>query len=225
MAQDATGTATALGIPKYNPAADSPSGRGFNAAMDAIDAIITAKQLPTAATNTVPVWNGSAWVAQTITDNQVASNAAIAWSKITSRPFCIIKLGADQSIPNGGADLTLNTTVKDTDLMADNASNRMVVKTAGFYKIISSIAWADLAGTFRGTLTKVNGGVVGVGSYFAGVNSGFSGTVGLEIVYVQLAVNDVLTLRANQNSGGAVTVWGTTTNPQHTYLSAERLAA
>ena len=31
MAQDATGTPTALGIPKYNTAADAPSGRGFNA--------------------------------------------------------------------------------------------------------------------------------------------------------------------------------------------------
>lgn len=43
MAQDATGTPTALGIPKYNTAADSPSGKGFNAAMDAIDAIIQAQ--------------------------------------------------------------------------------------------------------------------------------------------------------------------------------------
>lgn len=43
MAQDATGTPTSLGIPKYNTAADAPSGKGFNAAMDAIDAIIQAQ--------------------------------------------------------------------------------------------------------------------------------------------------------------------------------------
>lgn len=41
MAQDATGTPTALwGIPKYNTAVDPPSGKGFNAAMDFIDGII-----------------------------------------------------------------------------------------------------------------------------------------------------------------------------------------
>jgi len=41
MAQDATGTPTALwGIPKYNTSVDPPSGKGFNAAMDVIDGII-----------------------------------------------------------------------------------------------------------------------------------------------------------------------------------------
>ena len=43
MAIDATGTPTALGIPKYNTATDPPSGKGFNAAMDALDALITAR--------------------------------------------------------------------------------------------------------------------------------------------------------------------------------------
>ena len=41
MATDATGTPTALGIPKYDVNVDAPSGLGFNAAMDAIDSIIT----------------------------------------------------------------------------------------------------------------------------------------------------------------------------------------
>lgn len=40
MAQDATGTPTAKGIPKYNTAVDAPSGKGFNAAMDVIDGLI-----------------------------------------------------------------------------------------------------------------------------------------------------------------------------------------
>lgn len=41
MAQDATGTPTSKGIPKYNTAVDAPSGKGFNAAMDAIDTLLT----------------------------------------------------------------------------------------------------------------------------------------------------------------------------------------
>lgn len=40
MATDATGTPTAKGIPKYDPANDAPSGLGFNAAMDAIDTLL-----------------------------------------------------------------------------------------------------------------------------------------------------------------------------------------
>ncbi len=40
MATDATGTPTAKGIPKYNTVTDAPSGKGFNAAMDAIDLLV-----------------------------------------------------------------------------------------------------------------------------------------------------------------------------------------
>lgn len=43
MAQDATGTPTSLGIPKYNTAVDAPSGKGFNAAIDVIDGLIAAR--------------------------------------------------------------------------------------------------------------------------------------------------------------------------------------
>lgn len=43
MATDATGAPTPLGIPKYNTSADAPSGLGFNAAMDAVDALIAGR--------------------------------------------------------------------------------------------------------------------------------------------------------------------------------------
>lgn len=43
MATGATGTPTARGIPKYNTSVDSPSGQGFNSAMDAIDALLGVK--------------------------------------------------------------------------------------------------------------------------------------------------------------------------------------
>lgn len=42
MAQDANGTPTSKGIPTYNTGADPPSGKGFNAAMAAIDGLFVA---------------------------------------------------------------------------------------------------------------------------------------------------------------------------------------
>lgn len=42
MATDATGTPTALGIPKFNTSVDAPSGLGGNAQMDSIDALLQA---------------------------------------------------------------------------------------------------------------------------------------------------------------------------------------
>lgn len=77
MATDATGAPTPLGIPKYNTSVDAPSGLGFNATMDAIDALITAKQLPTATgSNKVPVWNGTSWVAQTVPPAAITPGSA-----------------------------------------------------------------------------------------------------------------------------------------------------
>lgn len=64
MATDATGTPTAKGIPKYNPDVDAPSGLGFNAAMDTIDALFDkAQYVPSGSPSArqVAVWNGSSW--------------------------------------------------------------------------------------------------------------------------------------------------------------------
>lgn len=58
MAQDATGTPTPLGIPKYDPANDAPSGLGFNAAMDSIDTLIAALKAKTVS-NYTPAWTAS----------------------------------------------------------------------------------------------------------------------------------------------------------------------
>ena len=69
MAQDATGTPTAKGIPKFNTAVDAPSGKGFNAAMDAIDGLLDDYISSPAgiAPGEVPVWNGSAFVRSSVT--------------------------------------------------------------------------------------------------------------------------------------------------------------
>lgn len=75
MATDATGSPTPLGIPKYNTSADAPSGLGFNAAMDAIDALLSARVSKPSGISAgeVPVWNGSSFVRSSVTNVGPAS--------------------------------------------------------------------------------------------------------------------------------------------------------
>lgn len=84
MATDATGTPTSLGIPKYNTSTDAPSGKGFNAAMDALDTLIAARitKPGSPSSNQALVWNGTTWVSQQIADAQIAAGAAIAYAKL-----------------------------------------------------------------------------------------------------------------------------------------------
>lgn len=69
MATDATGTPTTLGIPTYNTQVDAPSGKGFNAAMAAIDTLIVATVTKPSGivSGEAPVWNGSAFVRSSVT--------------------------------------------------------------------------------------------------------------------------------------------------------------
>jgi hypothetical protein len=73
MAQDATGTPTSKGIPKYNTAVDAPSGKGFNAAMDAINTLLS-QIVPSeleqdgAVTGAALVWTGTGWTPQGVAD-------------------------------------------------------------------------------------------------------------------------------------------------------------
>lgn len=87
MATDATGTpTTSLGIPKYNTAADIPSGKGFNAAMDFIDDLLEARVTKPAsmADNEVPVWDAatSAWIRSSDTSVRI-NNGGSALPKVT----------------------------------------------------------------------------------------------------------------------------------------------
>lgn len=62
MATDATGTPTTLySIPKYATATDPPSGKGFNAAMDAIDLLFSSQPSKTLTqnSNTALIFSGS----------------------------------------------------------------------------------------------------------------------------------------------------------------------
>lgn len=67
---DASGTPTSPdNIPKYNTAADPPSGKGFNTAMDAIQAALTARVSKPSGiiSGEGVIWNGTTWVRSSVT--------------------------------------------------------------------------------------------------------------------------------------------------------------
>lgn len=108
MATDATGTPTPKGIPKYNTAVDPPSGRGFNAAMDAIDSLLDKCQYISGSPslNQVPVWNGTAWVygnppvpPSNITQEGAQTNQILLWNGTQWTPSFLPLV----SIQQGGA--------------------------------------------------------------------------------------------------------------------------
>lgn len=83
MATDATGVPTypAL-LPRYNTAIDSPSGDGFNAAMDQVQVALNTKLEDPGGkvANEILAWNGSAWEAVSANlATHTATSAAGSW--------------------------------------------------------------------------------------------------------------------------------------------------
>lgn len=131
MAQDATGTPTSPdSIPKYNTAVDAPSGRGFNAAMDAIQLALNGKastasvaakvDKPTGiVSGEVPVWDGAQWVRSSATkigptslgtgtpDATVFLRGDGAWVAAAST------VGTEVAYTERNSNLGLTTTVQD----------------------------------------------------------------------------------------------------------------
>lgn len=86
MATDATGTPTSPdNIPTYNTAVDAPSGKGFNAAMAAIQAALSSRLSTPAgiAAGEVPIWDGSTWVRSSNSSLRI-NNAGQALPKVTA---------------------------------------------------------------------------------------------------------------------------------------------
>ena len=78
MATDATGTPTTnFSIPKYDTTNDSPSGLGFNAAMDAIDTTLAGfPQSPSGiVSGEAMVYNGTTWARSSVTNLGLSSIA------------------------------------------------------------------------------------------------------------------------------------------------------
>lgn len=130
MATDATGTPTSPdNIPKYNTAVDKPSGKGFNAAMDAIQTALDTKigsSSDTPASNEVPVWNGSDWVYQKLTDSQVSGTLAASKLAAGTNGQFLKTVGSDvqwttiQSyiVARSGGTVEVANTVTETALLS-----------------------------------------------------------------------------------------------------------
>lgn len=124
MATDATGTPTSLGIPKYDPDNDAPSGLGFNAAMDAIDTLIAANPNKPAGivSGEAVIYNGTTWVRSTTTNLGLSSIAqggatsgqVLTWNGSSWAPSTISAY--PQTLERVTAALDINTTVTETDV-------------------------------------------------------------------------------------------------------------
>jgi len=239
VATDATGTPTDLGIPKYNPNVDAPSGLGFNAAMDAIDALIQGRmEAPdTPADGDVPVWDSatSTWVksssAQKMavsglapgTDGQVltTSAGAVAWGAGATFVGARAKQTVAQSIPdNAFTTITFDAEDYDTDGFHSTSSNtsRLTVPSGlGGYYLIVGAATHENSGVNHETNTKLlkNGVefrqrlVMATGSSHAGVDL-------TEIL--SLAAGDYIEIQHLQVSGAA-----RNTMPAGTFLAMVKI--
>lgn len=76
------------------------------------------------------------------------------------KPFCHMAANVNQSVSHNAAALQagLATVVEDTDGMADTANNRMVVQTAGLYRITAQAVYAANATGGRSVRIYVTGG-------------------------------------------------------------------
>lgn len=168
MATDATGTPTSLGIPKYNTATDPPSGKGFNAAMDALDALLVARVAKNTWTTTGDILYASApntparlGIGATGTVLTVAGGVP-TWAAVSSmRGVFAARRTTDQLIGNASTvKIQVNTEDYDQDGWYDPTTNyRYTPLVAGYYRLTGSINFFDSwnAGTTAALLLYKNG--------------------------------------------------------------------
>lgn len=156
MATDATGTPTSPdNIPTYNTAVDAPSGKGFNAAMAAIQTALNARVSAPAgiATGEVPVWNGTTWARSTTT--------RISASSLAASPSINTFLRGDSSWQKGGLNLLWDSA--DAGVTFPTASITTPTLDASFKNLL--IVWSALQGSVAAAsdnlVARINGDVGG----------------------------------------------------------------
>lgn len=123
-------------------------------------------------------------------------------------PTCQVQIPAAQTLTTGTVTiLTATTTVWDTDSMASAADNGIKIKTAGLYLLTGYVAYASNATGYRGALIYGNSTILA--SDYRTPVSGVPTPYTVSVL-ARLAVNDVITLRGLQTSGGNLDA--TTTN-------------
>jgi hypothetical protein len=165
------------------------------------------KAISGVATDKVPVYDGTNWVAQKIVNAQIDAAAAIAHSKILV-PACRVYHSVDQSLATGGnAALTFNSERFDNDAIHDTGTNptRLTCKTAGKYLIAATLRFAQAGGgTFRQTFFKVNG-TTSIATDLRLPSASQDIDVTISTIW-DMAVNDYVELFAGQDSGGAINI-------------------
>jgi hypothetical protein len=114
-----------------------------------------------------------------------------------------IQSGAPQTI----LDETVTQVLFATDEIeigsadAQAANNQIVVGEDGAYEILHEVIWGDGTAGFVSTVPRVNGADVLIGQYLAAVVA--DGTIYSRSSIVLLSAGDVITLFAEQDTGGA----------------------
>lgn len=141
-------------------------------------------------------------------------------------PFALIRKNANQTL-NDATTLPVTFQVNAYSRpagFANEANERLVVPVAGWYEIELQIVFASSANGRRDVVLQVNGTAI--------KQMRFNAVAVAAVIYMQtkwtvlLAVNDLLTVTAFQNSGGASDVAsGAQNTASETFLSARWLTA
>lgn len=158
MATDATGTPTALGIPRYDVANDAASGLGFNAAMQEIDNLLQTAPLSDSiagiAIGSVPVWDGSAWVKPSGTPD---GTKFLRDDGVWAAPAAPGTLGYGTSLPGSPSDGDTFVLVDSTTVPTYQWAFRYNASNTGTYK------WEFIGGTPKVSENVSGGSYTGAG--------------------------------------------------------------
>jgi hypothetical protein len=135
MAVDATGAPTSLGIPKFDTAADNPSGKGTNAMMDAVNTLLVAR-IPKPASPTAGqalVWDSgtSSWLSAFVKPSQLAQEGA------TDGQYLKWDNGLGKYVPS-----TFTATIAPSNITQGGATNGQVLEWTGAAWVPSTISQA-----------------------------------------------------------------------------------
>lgn len=119
------------------------------------------------------------------------------------KPVCRICAAATQNIASGTTPVqaTLATIVENADTMADTANNRIVIKTAGLFRVSVFAGFASNATGHRHVEAR-KGATAVVGNSVQAANGVPTRVTATD--FVRFAVNDLLTLWVSQSSGIAL---------------------
>lgn len=170
---------------------------------------------------TVPTFTAGAVL--TASDLNALGTAINFWA---SPPRAQLYRSAALSLSNSTWTLlSFDAETYDTDVMHDNATNpsRLVIKTAGYYRLAGAISYANNNTGTRDYSIRLNAaGSVSGGTEVFGLTidppSAGQGVCVLPPLTVALAVNDYIEAFGYQSSGGSLTVM---TGASNTFLQAE----